>query len=153
MPIPIRYFQLDQTEHRGVKMDFYVIIKIACFCVLVASGETLNGIARTLFLNRHVSVKNAKKISILSALLLCLLICFFYVPTIGITTDKGLFLLGISLSSFMLLFDIVLGRFVMKARWSTIMDELNIFKGNLLGVGLIVMACCPLLSSVLRSSL
>jgi hypothetical protein len=47
----------------------------------------------------------------------------------------------------MLIFDIVLGRFVMKAKWSTIVDELNIFKGNLLAVGVIVMAFCPLLSS------
>ena len=133
-------------------MDYYGIIKIVCFYILVASGETLNGIARTLYLNKRVGIKNAKKISMLSALLLCLLICYFYVPKIGISTDKELVLLGISLSSFMLLFDIVLGRFVMKARWSIILGELNIFKGNLLGVGLIVMAFCPLLSSILRRS-
>lgn len=130
-------------------MDYYGIIKIFCFYMLVASGETLNGIARTLYLNKRVGTKNAKKISMLSGLLLCLLICYFYVPQIGIATDNGLVLLGISLSSFLLLFDIVLGRFVMRARWSTILGELNIFKGNLLGVGLIVMAFCPLISSIL----
>jgi hypothetical protein len=134
-------------------MDLYDITKIVCLYVLVASGETLNGIGRTLYLNRRLGVKNAKRISILSALLICLLICYFYVPTIGITTDQGLLLLGISLSSFMLLFDIVLGRFVMKARLSIILDELNIFKGNLLGIGLIGMAYCPLLSSMLRRTL
>ena len=135
------------------RMDLLDITKIVCFYVLVASGETLNGIGRTLYLNKRMGVKNAKRISMLSALLLCLLICYFYVPTIGITTDQGLLLLGISLSSFMLLFDIVLGMFVMKARLSIILEELNIFKGNLLGVGMIGMAYCPLLSSILHRSL
>ena len=133
-------------------MDLYDITRIVCFYVLVASGEMLNGIARTLYLNKRMGVMNAKRISVLPALLICLIICYFYVPTTGITTDKGLLILGISLSSFMLLFDIVLGVFVMKVRWSIIMDDLNLCKGNLLGVGLIVMAFCPLLSSLLRRS-
>jgi hypothetical protein len=47
----------------------------------------------------------------------------------------------------MLFFDIALGRFVMKVKWSTIFAEMNIFKGNLLAVGAIVMAFCPLLSA------
>jgi hypothetical protein len=134
-------------------MDLFDITKIFCFYVLVASGETLNGIFRTLYLNKRMGIKTAKKASIFSALFLCFLICYFYVPIIGITTDKGLILLGISLSVFMLLFDIILGRFVMKVRLSLIMDELNIFKGNLLCIGLIVMAFCPLLATILRRSL
>jgi len=48
---------------------------------------------------------------------------------------------------FMLAFDIVLGRFVVNAKWSVILDELNIFKGNLLGLGMVVMSFCPLLSA------
>jgi hypothetical protein len=128
-------------------MDSYNITKIACFYVLVASGETLNGIARTVFLNKRLGVMPAKRVSMLSALSLCLLICYFYVPILGITSDNGLVFLGVTLSSFMLVFDIVVGRFVAKVKWSAILDELNIFKGNLLGVGMVVMAYCPLLSS------
>ena len=128
-------------------MDSYNITKIACFYALVASGETLNGIARTVFLNKHLGIMSAKRLSMLSALSLCLLICYFYVPILGITTEKGLVLLGMSLSFFMLAFDITIGRFVAKAQWSAILDELNIFKGNLLAVGMVVMAFCPLLSS------
>ncbi len=134
-------------------MDLFDIVKIICFYVLVASGETVNGIYRTLYLNRRMGIKTAKNVSILSALFLCFLICYFYVPIIGITSDTGLILLGISLSVFMLLFDIILGRFVMKVRWSVIMDDLNIFKGNFLCIGLIVMAVCPLLATILHRKL
>jgi hypothetical protein len=124
-----------------------MIPKIICFYILVAAGETLNGIARTVFLNKRVGVQNAKRRFMISALSLCLLICYFYVPLLYIKTDKGLLLLGISLSSFMLVFDIVLGRCVAKARWQTILDEFNVFKGNMMTAGMIVMAFCPLLSS------
>ncbi|KUG21648.1 hypothetical protein ASZ90_008593 [hydrocarbon metagenome] len=134
-------------------MDLNDIIKIICFYILVASGETLNGIGRTLYLNRRVGAVKAKRISIIPAIILCLIICYFYVPIIGITTDQGLLLLGISLSAFMLLFDVFLGKFVMKAKLSVILDDLNIFKGNLLAVGLILMTFCPLLAIKLRNIL
>jgi len=128
-------------------MDLFIIIKIAFFYLLVAAGETLNGIARTVYLTKHLGVQPAKRISMLTALSLCLLICYFYVPLLGITTDKGLVFLGMSLSIFMLVFDIIIGRYVAKATWSAILDELNIFKGNLLAAGMVVMAVCPLLST------
>ena len=128
-------------------MEFFTITKLICFYLLVASGETLNGIARTAFLNKRIGVTKAKRLSMLSALALCLLICYFYIPLLPIKTDKGLLLLGISLSSFMVVFDIVLARFVAKARWEAILDDFNVFKGNLLAVGMIAMAFCPLLSA------
>lgn len=128
-------------------MDFFTVTKIFCFYILVAAGETLNGIARTVLLNRRFGVKNAKRVSMLSALSLCLLISYFHVPLLHIGSDGGLLLLGVSLSTFMLAFDIVLARFVLKARWETILDDFNPFKGNLLAVGMVVMAFCPLLAS------
>ena len=128
-------------------MDLDTFTKIVCFYVLVASGETLNGIVRTIYLNKHLGVMAAKRVSILPALFICLLICYFYVPLIGISTETGLIFLGMSLSAFMLFFDIMMGRYVARAKWSAIMDDFNIFKGNLLAVGMAVMAFCPLLSS------
>ena len=128
-------------------MDIYSITKILLFFILVASSETLNGIARTVSLNKRIGIKKAKRISMVSALILCLLICYWYVPLLNIRTDKGLLLLGSSLSSFMVMFDIVLGRFVVKAKWETIMDDFNLAKDNLLALGIIVMALCPLLAS------
>jgi hypothetical protein len=128
-------------------MDIFIITKIACFYVLVASGETLNGVARTVYLNKRLGVASAKRVSMVPALVLCLLICYFYIPIVGITTDKGLVLLGLSLSSFMLVFDILMGRFVAKAKWSAILDDFNVCKGNLLALGMVAMAFCPLLSA------
>jgi len=128
-------------------MDLWTIAKFACFFVLVASGETLNGIARTVCLNRRLGVSTAKRLSMLSAIVLCLAICNVYVPILDVTSQTGLVWLGVSLSFFMLFFDIVLGRLVVRLPWSQILDEFNIIKGNLMGVGMLAMAFCPLLSS------
>ena len=114
--------------------------------VLVASAEMLNGIARTLFLNKRVGAASAKRLALLPALALCLLICFFYVPLLKIRTDGDLLLLGASLALFMGSFDVALGRLVFKARWEAILSEFDLRKGNLLGVGMVAMALCPLLA-------
>ena len=89
---------------------------------------------------------NAKRLSLLPALALCLMICSWYVPFLNVRTDGGLLLLGASLSLFMGLFDVAVGRFVIKARWGTILADFDIRKGNLLGIGLVAMAFCPLLA-------
>lgn len=107
----------------------------------------LNGIARTVFLDKRFGTLKAKRISMISALSLCLLICYFYVPLLPVNTDKGLLLLGISLSAFMLFFDVSVARLVVKVQWETILDDFNIIKGNLLSAGIIFMALCPLLAS------
>jgi hypothetical protein len=122
------------------------ILHVVGLFVLVASAEMLNGIARTLFLNRRVGAANAKRLALLPALALCLLICASYVPLLKIRTDRGLLLLGVSLSVFMGLFDVAVGRFVLKTRWAAILDDFDIRKGNLLGLGLVAMAFCPLLA-------
>ena len=128
-------------------MNTTFILHVAGLFVLVAATEMLNGIARTVFLNKRVGVAKAKRIALLPALALCLLICYYYVPFLPIRTDTGLLVLGVSLSFFMGMFDIVVARFIVKARWEAILDDFNIRKGNLLGLGMVAIACCPLLAS------
>jgi len=123
------------------------ILHVVGLFILVAASEMLNGIARTVFLNKRVGVAKAKRIALLPALALCLLICYYYVPFLHISTDGGLLVLGISLSLFMGLFDIIIGRFIVQARWETILDDFNIRKGNLLGLGMVAMAFCPILAA------
>ena len=52
------------------------ILNVAGLFILVAASEMLNGIARTVLLNKRVGVTKAKRIALLPALTLCLLICY-----------------------------------------------------------------------------
>lgn len=127
------------------------ILHVIGLFILIAASEMLNGIARTVLLNKRVGVTKAKRIALLPALALCLLICYYYVPFLNIRTDLGLLVLGAALSLFMGLFDVAVGRFIVKARWDAILDDFNIRKGNLLGLGMLAMAFCPLLASRIGS--
>ena len=48
-------------------MSATFILHVAGLFVLVAASEMLNGIARSVFLNKRVGVMNAKRISLLPA--------------------------------------------------------------------------------------
>lgn len=127
------------------------LLKILFLFLLIALSEMILGILRTLYLNKFFGVKLAKQISILPALLLCLIICYVYLPNFNINSKIGFIFLGIGLSSFMLIFDIIVGRFIMKMRWHKIFEDFNILKGNYLSIGLILMALCPLFAFLLRT--
>lgn len=135
----------ETISARNDHMTF--IMHVMGLFILVAASEMLNGIARTVLLNKRVGVTKAKRIALLPALALCLLICYCYVPFLNVRTDLGLLVLGAALSLFMGLFDVAVGRFIVKARWDAILDDFNIMKGNLLGLGMLAMAFCPLLAS------
>jgi hypothetical protein len=130
-----------------------LLIDTLLLFLFVASTETLNGIARTVYLNKRVGAKKAKQISMVSALLLCFLICCWFISIRNIDYDLDLILLGCGLSTLMAAFDILLGRFVIKAKWRTILEEFDPTKGNLLTIGMIIMALCPLLASKFLSML
>jgi len=85
-------FESEIIIIRRIRMNITGIAYIVCFYVLVASGETLNGIARTVFLNKRIGVVRAKRVSMLSGLLICLLICYLYIPQMGINSDSGLYI-------------------------------------------------------------
>ena len=127
------------------------IMHVIGLFILIAASEMLNGIVRTVLLNKRVGVTKAKRIALLPALALCLLICYYYVPFLNVRTDLGLLVLGAALSLFMGLFDVAVGRFIVKARWDAILDDFTIMKGNLLGLGMLAMAFCPLFASRIGS--
>lgn len=126
------------------------VLRILGLYVLVASTEMLNGIFRTLYLNRRFGLRRAKQISLLPALAFCLLICAVWVPTIGLGSDLELIALGISLSAFMLTFDVVLGHFVLRMPMAKVLEDLDPRRGSLLAPGLVLMALCPLAGVWLR---
>jgi hypothetical protein len=122
------------------------LLHAAGFCVPVADSEMLNGIARTIFLDERVGVASAKRFALVPALALCLLICYYYVPFLHNRNDGGLLLLRISSPSSWGFSDVIVDWFVVKIRWEAILDDFDVRKGNLLALGMVAMAFCPLLA-------
>lgn len=121
-------------------IDFLRVISL---CTLLASAETLHGIARTVFLTPKVGKAVALKISFVSGTLLAFGVCYFFVPGIGAVGLGQHLVLGIALASFMAAFDVAIGRLVMRLKWPRIWQDFDPRSGNLLSLGLLLLALIP----------
>lgn len=66
-------------------MESIDFLRLASLCILLASAETLHGIARTILLAPVVGKALAIKLSVVSGTLLAFGLCYFFVPSIGAT--------------------------------------------------------------------
>ena len=118
-------------------------IKISSICLMLASVETLHGIARSIFVVPRIGNKRAKQYSVISGTLLAFAVCYIMVPWLNINIVYQLILIGLVLAVFMALFDIVLARFVVKMKWESIINDFNPAKGNYLIFGMIALIIIP----------
>lgn len=126
-------------------------VRIASLCVVLACTETLHGVARTMFLAPRLGKERALRLSIISGSLLAFVVCYFLVPGIGASTLPQQLALGACLSAFMASFDLVMGRLLLRRPWRRALDDFNPASGNLLIVGLILLAGFPALVMLIRS--
>ena len=110
---------------------------------MLASVETLHGIARTIFVVPKIGNKRAKQYSVISGTLLAFAVCYVMVPWLDINVEYQLVLVGLVLAVFMAIFDIVLARFVVRLKWKNIIDDFNPAKGNYLIFGMILLIIIP----------
>ena len=118
-------------------------LKILSICLMLASVETLHGIARTIFVVPRIGNKRAKQYSVISGTLLAFAVCYIMVPWLDINVDYQLILIGLVLAVFMASFDIILARFVVKMKWKSIINDFNPAKGNYLIFGMISLIMIP----------
>ena len=119
------------------------LLRLASLCLLLASAETLHGIARNVWLAPRVGKALATKLSVVSGSLLALGLCYLLVPGIGAVGLAGHLLLGVVLAAFMAAFDVFIGRVVMRFKWPRIWQDFNPASGNYLSLGLLVLALAP----------
>lgn len=134
-------------------MNQYIFLRVLALCIMLASTETLHGIARTVFLNRLLGKARALKLSIITGSLLAFIVCYLLVPGIGLTTYAGHWILGLVLSLFMAAFDLVMGRLLLRRPWSKAFNDFNPATGNYLIYGLALLVVYPTLVGLYRGTL
>lgn len=120
-------------------------LNIMALCVTLAGVETLHGILRNGLVAPKIGTKRAKRLSLISGTLLLFIVCYLWVPRLGLSHPGALLALGLLLAVFMALFDILLGRYVIKLRWRVILKDFDPRQGNYLLLGLLVLVFIPLL--------
>lgn len=127
-------------------------LRIGALCLLLASAETLHGIARTVLVVPRIGKERAIKLSAITGSALAFLICWFQVPGLQMRTETSHLVLGVGLAVFMAMFDVAIGRLVMRKHWRRIWPDFNPATGNHLLYGLICLSFTPWLVWHLRSS-
>lgn len=120
-----------------------MLIKIVLGFFLIALAETLNGIFRVKILSKKIGIKKAKIVSFILGSFLVLLINLLLVPLIEPKNINEAFFIGLSWASLMILYDIFVGRVLFKLSWERVLEDFNIFKGNLLSIGILLIICLP----------
>jgi len=111
----------------------------------IAVGEILNGNIRVRILNRKFGDKPAKKIGFFTGLIIIYSIAWISMPWLDPKNLTECFFIGLTWMIMMLGLDIYVGRFVFRFPWNKILEDFDIRKGNLLGLGMILLFFCPTL--------
>ena len=110
---------------------------------LIAAGEILNGNFRVRFLHRRYGIKRAKTISFFTGIAIIYTICWFTLSWINPANIQDSFSIGLIWMILMLCMDIYFGRYVFRFKWNRILEDFDLRKGNLLGVGMGLLFFCP----------
>lgn len=124
-------------------MSVDLVLRTLALCVLLASAETLHGIARTVWLVPRVGKVRALQFSVFSGTALAAAIGAVWIPDMGLTHPTELLMLGGVLAWFMASFDIVLGRFLLRRPWRKVLDDFNPRTGNWLIFGVLALVFMP----------
>jgi len=131
-------------------MSLDTALRIGALCLLLASAETLHGIARTVLIVPRIGKARALKLSAITGTVLAYAICCVQVPDIRLQTAQEHLVLGLFLALFMAAFDIAMGRWLMRKSWRKIWPDFDPRTGNHLSYGLLALCFAPLFVWVLQ---
>ena len=123
-----------------------LVLKLIGLCLTLAVVETLHGILRNAAIAPRIGTQKAKRLSVLSGSILAFIVCYVWVPTLGLQAVLPLLAVGVLLAVFMALFDIVLARYVLRLKWRVILRDFNPRQGNYLLFGLLLLMLMPVLA-------
>jgi len=126
-------------------MSLDSVIRILALCAVLACTETLNGIARTVFLIPRFGKERALKSSAVSGSLLAFIACYLLVPGVGLSGTLKHVFLGLVVAVFMALFDVAMGMLLLRRSWTKAFSDFNPSTGNYLVFGLLLLAVFPLI--------
>jgi len=122
-----------------------LLLKALAVWLLIALTETLQGILRVKLLNRRIGDRRARQLSVITGSLFVLLIGWLTLPWIAPSTDRQSLTVGGLWLGLMLTFDFALGRLLMRASWSRLLEDFDLRRGGFLGFGMTVLFLTPLL--------
>ncbi|MBD3824347.1 MAG: hypothetical protein IE916_07545 [Epsilonproteobacteria bacterium] len=128
-----------------------MVVKALIVAFLMAFGEVVNGNIRVRILHAKFGKERAKRLSFVSGLSIIYLICWFTLPWVAPKSYEDCLMIGALWFFVMLCLDIYFARYIFRLGWSKIADDFNPAKGNLLGVGMVLLLLAPVVVFTLQS--
>jgi hypothetical protein len=122
-----------------------IFLRAIAVWLLIIAAETVHGIFRTIFLVPMMGDFRARQFSVFTGCILIFTVAYFLTSWIGARTKKQLLAVGVLWVVLTLLFEVVLGRFLLELPWNRMVEDYDLSRGGLLGFGLLFMAITPTL--------
>lgn len=149
-----------QTDHLALRPNapnlpymIALLLRALLVGILIAAIETVHGILRVRWLNRHFGDKRARRVTVVSGSLLVLFTAWVTVPWLGIRTQAEAWITGAVWVVLLLVYDLGLGRWYFGFSWQRLLADFDPRRGGMLGVGMLVLLAAPWLACVARGLL
>ena len=113
-------------------------------------AESVHGALRMMLLAPRVGDFKARQISVFTGSLLILSVAYLFVRWIRAGTTGRLLVVGLVWLALTVLFEVVLGRFVMGYSWDRLASDYDLARGGLMPFGLVILTLSPLAAAKLR---
>ena len=127
-----------------------IVLRAFAVWLVLICAEILHGIARGIFLVPHVGQFRSSQIGVFTGSVIILAVALVFVRRIGATRPAQLLTVGFLWLGLTLAFEILFGRFVMRASWARLAADYNVLEGGLLPFGMLVLLLSPLIAAKVR---
>jgi hypothetical protein len=113
---------------------------------MIIAVETVHGLLRAIWLVPLVGDLRSRQIGVFTGSLLILAITWVFFGWLRPESRRTLVAVGLLWVVLTVLFEVVLGRFVMGYQWGRLLADYDLAHGGLMGFGLLLMASAPLIA-------
>lgn len=124
-------------------------IRATTVWLLLMAVESIHGALRQIFLAPLIGDFPARRVAVFSGMLLIFLITLATVRWMIARGDKGLLAVGAWWVALTVAFECVLGRAVFGYDWRRLLEDYDVSRGGLMGIGLLAMLFMPRIAATL----
>jgi hypothetical protein len=119
--------------------------------VLIIVVESVHGTLRQLFLAPVLGDFQARRVAVFTGIALVFLVAVLTVRWLAARGSVELLKVGALWVALTIAFEVMLGRIVLRYDWSRILEDYDLSRGGLMGLGLFAMLFTPLVAARARS--
>jgi hypothetical protein len=150
-----------RTDHLALCVRFHVIVglstaasgvegvawgRAAAVWLAIIAAESVHGAARALWLVPLVGDLRSRQIGVVTGSMLILAITAASLDWLRAESRRALAVVGLLWAVLTMLFEFVFGRYVLGVAWGRLLADYDLAQGGLMGFGLMLMACAPLIA-------